>query len=658
VLIGQASALRLIDVRPYAWYQHFLSWERLASERPLATGVLLFQAIVVVVLSWRTRRQIEEALAGLVSLRSLSLILAFAGFSLVVPTESIARVFGELILAGTVAVVSLLTLILAALALPESDVAHARAWVEERITLRQGSQPMRRWDSGLPWAVALWVAAIAAAANYFVLEHLPHIDDSVSNLYHAKYFAAGHLYLPAPPDFESFRMDLTVVRDGKWFGYAFPGWPAVLALGVLVGVPWLVNPLLGGALILLAHAWVRHRYDRGTANLSVLILVASSWLIFTSAEMLGHPLTATLALLALVAFDRATEERGRWLGWSILAGASVGGVLLTRAFDGILVAGAIGLLSLLDGSLLRAWKAIFITAAVTAVVAALIFPYNQAVTGKATYPAHVAWADEHYGPGIDVLGFGPNVGIGTWPNLDPLPGHGPADVVLNWNKNFFMVNVDLFGWATGSLLFVWLVFALRRWHRADRIVLALPATYVIGYSAFYFSGGPDLGARYWYPILVPLAVLTARGIQMTSATLDREARPDAGVRIGVFVVIATLGAAAVMLPWRAMTKHYRYRGVTGEVRELAAAHGFEHALVFMRAAENGRDYQSAFVLNPRTLDDSGTVYAFDAGPENRAVVVSHYADRPVWVIGRVEDPTGNQPFRILAGPLKPGTVPP
>jgi hypothetical protein len=336
---------------------------------------------------------------------------------------------------------------------------------------------MRRWDRALPFAIAAWVAAIAAAANYFVLEHVPHIDDSVSNLFHAKYFAAGHLYLPAPPDFESFRMDLTVVRNGKWFGYAFPGWPAALAVGVLAGVPWLVNPLLGGSMVLLTHAWVRRRYDRGTANITVLILAASSWLIFTSAEMMGHPLTATLVLLGLVAFDRATERDSRWLSWSVVAGAAVGLAVLTRAFDGILLAAALGLITLIEGRLIRAWRPIILAGVVSAAVGALILPYNQAVTGSATYPAHVAWADEHYGPGVDVLGFGPNVGISSWPNLDPLPGHGLADVILNLNKNLFMVNIDLFGWPMGSLIFrvaglwVWAMESRRCGHACASVCL-------------------------------------------------------------------------------------------------------------------------------------------------------------------------------------------
>ncbi|MEZ5867819.1 MAG: hypothetical protein R3D46_04865 [Defluviimonas denitrificans] len=40
---------------------------------------------------------------------------------------------------------------------------------------------------------------------------------------------------------------LIEVKDGRWFSATLPGWPAVLALGALLGLPWIVNPLLAGS---------------------------------------------------------------------------------------------------------------------------------------------------------------------------------------------------------------------------------------------------------------------------------------------------------------------------------------------------------------------------------------------------------------------------
>ena len=656
-IVGQACALQLIDVRPYATFQHYLPWQELwRQERAACLGVAV-QTMVVAVLAWRWRARLADVAGGLMSIRAWVVVLGVAGFSLAVPTVSVSRFVGEVLLAGALALIAAVNLLLGVLAMSDRSISRVVAWADARVTLRPGDAAVRAWDRYVPVAVAVWVMLAAAVTSYVVLERLPHIDDSVSNLFQAKYFAAGRLFNTAPPDPAAFRMDLTVVDGQKWYGYAFPGWPAVLAIGVIAGVPWLVNPTIGALTILIAHAWARQRWDRATANIAVLVLAVSSWLIFMSAELMGHPLTALLTVLVLLAFDRAMARGVGWTGWAAVAGLATGAIMLTRAFDGLLVAAAVPLTVLLARRVKQGWLPTLVTGLSAAAVAALIFPYNQAVTGRPDYPPHEAWADGRYGPGIDVIGFGPGVGILNWPNLDPLPGHGPADVVLNLNKNLFMANVDLFGWAMGSLLFVWIALGIGRWQRRDHPILGLIAVFILGYSAFWFSGGPDLGPRYWYPLVVPLAVVTTRGVHMLAAVLSARGRLTyGGARLGVLVLVASLGAAVTVLPWRAATKHYRYRGIGSEVRTLAASRGFEHALVFLRT-DTRADYQSAFVLNPRTFDEPGTIYALDAGPEARAAVVRRFADRPVWVIGRRAAASGAPMFDVLAGPLPPGTIP-
>jgi hypothetical protein len=335
----------------------------------------------------------------------------------------------------------------------------------------------------------------------------------------------------------------------------------------------------------------------------------------------------------------------------VIAGVAVGAASLTRTFDSILLVLALGGIAVIDGTIFRAWRTIVIAGIAAAAIGSLSFAYNQRVTGRATYPAHEAWADGRYGPGVDVIGFGPNVGIDRWPNLDPLPGHGPADVVLNLNKNLFMTNVDLFGWTMGSLVLVCVAIGIGGWSRRDAPLLILPVVFAAGYSLFWFSGGPDLGARYWYPLLMPLAALTARGIFGVGARVDRRgAMAYAGARIAVVVLAAAIGALVTTLPWRATTKYYRYRGISGEVRELAASAGIEDALVFVRGGDRSA-YQSAFVLNPRALEERGTIYAIDVGPDHRAALLERYGHRPVWVIGRAPaDASGATRWVVLERP--------
>jgi hypothetical protein len=654
-IVGHLCALLLVDVKPYAMYQHYLPWRLIPVERPLAASGILIQLAIVTVMAWRSREWLLLTFAPLLSARLLFVLAVAAGLSLAVPTENVPRVAGEIVLAGLLTLIAVLNLALAVLYLPAGLLVRSVAWIDSRITLRHHSPTVRQWDPYLPAAVAVWVAMLSALASYFVLERLPHIEDGISYLFQAKYFAKGLLYAPAPPDVESFRLDLIIIRDAKWFGYGFPGWPALLAVGAVAGVPWLINPLLGGTLVFLGHVWLRRHFDRAIANIAVLLLAASSWLIFTSAEFMPQPVTAVLVMVALIAFDRAIGNVGRWFVWSSLAGAAIGALFLTRSYDGMLTAVAVSLIAFRNFRSFQAWRALVTAGVVAVVIAAVILPYNHAITGRALYPPHLLWADTHYGPGVDVIGFGPNVGIRNWPNLDPLPGHGPADVVLNLNKNLFMVNIDLFGWPAGSLLFLCVAAAYGRRH--DAILFLIPAVYAIGYSAFWFSGGPDLGARYWYPMLVPLSALTARGVMIVVDRLRATCGSlHAAGRTGAFLLVSLFSAAVIMLPWRAVTKHYRYRGITGEVRRLADTHHFGRAVVFVRGDEGRRDYQAAFNLNTPTLD-AGTIYAFDAGPAHRATVLKHFPDRSVWVIGRDPLAVDGPALRVIAGPIPPGTDP-
>jgi hypothetical protein len=657
-IAGHVCAVQLVDVPRYAAYQHYRPWTWIVTGHSLAVGGVAAQAMVTLAAAWRLRSELSVVLRALLTHRSWMATGALLLASLAVPSGTLAFSVEELSIAGIITMLTVLNLGVGAAMVPGRIVDRAAEWAEARVTLDPNAASAGRWDRALPVAVAIWVTAMAAAMNVVVLERMPHIDDSVSNLFQAKYFAQGRLFLPAPPDTASFQVDQTVVDSGKWYGYAFPGWPAVLAVGVLAGMPWIVNPLLGGITILLGHAFIRRRLDRATANTAVLMLAVSPWLIFMSAEFMPHPLTAVLALIALVAFDRTRGREPRWLLWAVVAGAAIGGLALTRAIEAALVTAAIVISAVIEGGFRRLLPPLLPAMAIAAAFAALMPVYSLAVTGRADYPPHLAWSDGRWGPGVDRLGFGPNIGISAWPNLDPLPGHGPIDVVLNTNKNLFMVNADLFGWATGSLVFVALALGIGRWRRADTLLLALTAAYIAGHSFYWFSGGPDIGARYWYPLLVPLAALTARGAQMAVEQLRKsDACGAPGARVGVVILVACVSAGVVALPWRAATKYYEYRGITSEVRALAEAHRFEHALVFIRSGDRA-DYQSAFSLNPPSLEGTGTVYAWDAGAAARARVVAAFPDRPVWVIERrPPGPEGEGPFVLTAGPLPPGTVP-
>lgn len=638
-LVGQACSLQLVFAPPYGVYQHYFPWkEVLTSGRGLFLLGLVLQTVITVWVGRRLWSRVKPFFSRPLSELRVFLLVTFLIFAGLKFTQDFFQYGFELILTGWITSISVLNFFLVAASIPGDALQEMGSWLK-RVSMHRL----------FPWMVAGGVTGVAAAIAWFVFEAVPHIPDSVSYFFQAKYFSVGRLYLPAPPDVGAFTIE-NVVNDGtKWYAYGFPGWPAILALGVLAGVPWLVNPILGGLTVLLTHRLLRRLYSHSTANMVVVLLGVSPWFLFMSASFMGHPIAVVWSLLVLLAVEKERRD-GRGL-WGIVAGLCLGALLLTRPIDGVLVGGVIGLwvVGVRGARVSPRAVAGLVTAALA--VGSLAFAYNYALTGDALYAPHMRWADETWYPGADRLGFGPEIGNVGWPHIDPLPGHGLVDVIINANSNFYMANIELFGWSFGSLGFAALALLLGGLRRADWLFFALLVSMVAGHSFYWFSGGPDFGARYWYQALVPLVVLTVRGMQAVQQRLiERRASELSASRVTAFVLVASLVAFANVVPWRSLGKYHHYRGMSGNVGRMADAYGFGDSLVFVR--EGGKnDYASAFVFNPPTLDSRGTIYARDTGLVGRAAVAQHFPGRSVWIVAGSSRAAG--PFRLVAGPLPP-----
>jgi hypothetical protein len=281
-------------------------------------------------------------------------------------------------------------------------------------------------------------------------------------------------------------------------------------------------------------------------------------------------------------------------------------------------------------------------------VGGLTLPYNDRVTGDpARFPV-MAYFDKYYGPKTNALGFGPERGVG-WP-IDPFPGHGPMDALVNANLNTYSMNVELFGWSTGSLIMIAVLLFSGSMKRSDFLMLSvILATFGV-YSLYWFSGGPDFGARYWYLAIVPCVVLTVRGFLLIERMVDFGAYgfADRGPRVIAALLCLCILTLVNYFPWRAIDKYYHYRGMRPDVRLLAKEYSFGKSLVLIRG-ERFPDYASAAVYNHVNFHDRVPLYAWDKNPEVQAQVLTAYSDRPVWV---VEGPTiTRNGFKVIDGPL-------
>lgn len=639
-LLGHAALLSLVEAGKDARYQALPFPEELftsAHAAPLA--VLGLQAALVLV---ALGRHLPDAFAVLRRhaphgrwLLVLFVVFASSAHELwkVRPGyyyELMEATFFELVAFGN--------LVLVGRALPTERV---RAFVE-----RLGASPSGRFDPVVVGA-ALWVLIVSFTLAGVSYEFVPHVPDESVYLLHARYFAEGRMSVPVPPVQDAFLIDIGYVRDGRMVSPVPPGWPAVLAVGVALGAPWLVNPVLGAAIVLVLAAFVRRLYGQEEARVCALLFAASPWFVFVSMSLMTHNTSLLAALIAAYAVLRLRQGGG--LGWAALGGAGLGAVSLVRPLEGLVMAVLLGLWSLLQARTAPRWLLIRTTvlAACTAIAGAIVLPYNAHITGDPFYFPIMAYTDDRFAPGSNTLGFGPEKGLG-WVGLDPRHGHDLRDAKLNTGLNVFAINVELLGWACGSILPIALAVFARRIDRRDLWMLA-PILGISGAHVFYwFSGGPDFGARYWYLVIAPCIVLAMRGVLQLARSVD-DRWPGARPKVVAAALFASVSATALFVPWRAVDKYHDYRGANADFARLVEAEGIEGGLVLVHGNHHP-EYGAAADLNPLDIEGSDeTVFAWDRKLDTSLAVLDAFAPEKVWL---VEGPSITEDgYRVVLGPV-------
>lgn len=645
-LAGEVARLQLMQAGPLVGYQHYLQPAELFSRAPVAAAIVLAQAAIALAglrAIWPSVRAWLARHLGAWRLPAVLLAVVLSSAALSASPRAYAV---ELVFAALLHLVALATLVCAAAALAPATRAALGLRLSDAALQQPDESPVRL--DGLAWALALWVAVAGAVLALASYQAHPHVPDEVSYLFQARYFARGVLDMPPPPVPAAFDVDLMMYEPERWYSPVPPGWPAILSLGVRAGVPWIVNPILNGVNVLLAYLVLGDIFGRRTARWSVILLATSPWFVLMGMNLMTH--TSALLFALVAAYAVARMRRSGAFGWGVLGGAAIGAVSLVRPLEGVAVALLLGFWSLGGRSQFRiALPQGIVLALASMAVGGLVLPYNAAVAGSPTTFPLMRYTDVMYGPDVNALGFGANRGIG-WPGLDPFPGHGAIDVVINAALNTYQVNVELLGWSIGSVMAIALLLFMGRLRREDWWMIAAVAVVAGLHSFYWFSGGPDFGARYWYLIIVPCIALAARGVEEVGrAVAGRTDREGLDPRVSVAVLALCVMAVAVFIPWRAIDKYYHYRRMDPGIVRLAEEHDFGRSLVLVRGRRHP-DYASAAIYNPLDFGADAPIYAWDRSDSLRADVLAAYPDRPVWI---VDGPTvSGDGYRVRAGPLE------
>lgn len=508
------------------------------------------------------------------------------------------------------------------------------------------SGPQRRSAQGwlsvstlLALGLCLVACLAAAAVSTFVFDRLPHVEDDVAFLFQARTIAAGSLVAQAPPRPEFFDIPFVLVRDGMWFGKYPPGYPAVLALGVLAGQPWLLNPLLGAACVGLVYLIGRRLYGAGTGLLAAALTVASPFFLLQAGSFLSHVAALFWALLVMWFFVEVQASRSRLA--ALAAGLALGMLFLTRPLTAVGVALPFALWAGFE-VLRRPARLVDYLPLVAAFLPFLggFLAYNALTTGDPLRSAY-----ELYWP-YDRIGFGP--GHGTLPD-----GHTLQQAWVNTRINLDALSSYLYGWPARlslvpAALAVLLALGRLAWQRArgtsggerggasgvrgvpDEAWDFVSAGVFVGLVAVhlaYWTYGHMYGPRYYFEALGALALLSARGVLGLAGVAGwvaaragaRAEGARQGARAATLLVVAALVVHSFLnfVPAE-FGRFVRWYDIDASGLRVVEAAQPRNAVVFVQR-KKWTDYAPFFSQNHPSLQGE-VVYAIDRGAGNEALM--------------------------------------
>ncbi len=380
---------------------------------------------------------------------------------------------------------------------------------------------------------SLVLVTIALLMCLAVFSGNPRNVDGFAQLFQARMFLAGRLWVAPPPPAEvaNFATLHMIVGPARWFSQYPPGQSLALAAGLALGAWWLINPVFVVLLVVGTYRAARWCADETTARLAVVLLLLSPFVAAVSGSEMSHLPAAALAMVAAAA--AAAAGRGSWRA-PIVAGAALGVLAAFRPLDAVAAGAPVALILLMAAPPHRKVAVLAAAVAAGAVFTLPFLWYNAGTTGS--------W---------HLLGYnylwGPNHSLGFHPVPWGIP-LTPWRAVGLTSLDLHQLDTYLFDAPLPILVLTALaLFAARR-----RLV-ARDAVPVAGVAAlsfllfFYWHRDVFYGPRFLFTAVPWLVIVAARGLVLLRRS-GREVAPSvtAGQAVVfVFAVAMLLGLGAI-----------------------------------------------------------------------------------------------------------------
>ena len=447
---------------------------------------------------------------------------------------------------------------------------------------------------------------------YVVLNHIPHVQDSIAQLFQAKIFKMGKLYAPLPPHKEFF--DYTnIINDGKWYSQYPFGHSLLLMIGLFLGVPWLVNPLLGTCSLLLFFLFLKTIYqDRQTPYVSTSLLFLSPFFLFMSSNHMNHSSTMFFILLFLYGYARLLTSQSSLYG--LLAGVSLGFAINIRPLDAICI--SIPFIVFLffryyQKKDMNIKKMVSFSSGIIVMIM-LFLLYNTVTNGN---PFLFGYMKKY-----STLGF-----LGSAQGGFP---HTLKGGIVNTSNNLIGLNQCLFEWPIPSLIFIFILFAIpvkkNRWDYLFLLASLMP----IGGYFFYYYQDLCFGPRFYYCVTPFMILLTARSFLALPLWLEKKYFDRRRMEASLYLLLFLCFFYSFVFSLPSLIKKYSndYWGVTDKIHTTVKEQGITNALIFIDVwyanptdKPNLIPYGSGFQFNSPRLNDD-IIYAMDLREKNRELM--------------------------------------
>jgi len=490
--------------------------------------------------------------------------------------------------------------------------------------------------------------AVTNLISLLVFHHIPHIQDSIDQVFQARVLASGRFFLHPQHDNYFFNY-FQIFNDGaRLFGILPFGHSVLLMLGSLLRLEWMVNPLLGSLAVVVIYFLGKECHDETGGRVAALLGLLSPFMLFMSSEYMNHASCLLFISLFLLFFLRTINSSG--IRNSMLAGLALGMALNIRpltAFAVALPTAIYGIYQLTRrrNDLLRGF--ILMTLPIIAGLLLLLL-YDYLTTGNPLASGYKVYYALEYHTFNWGLGFGTR-GWSSWGEHTVLRG------LIQTGNNLNALNKYLFESPLPGMLPVFLLFVTFPKKSIDYLLLAVLVSLPIAYFFYWFQ---DLcfGPRFLYESLGPILVLSGQGIlrfprfighasglvtgprdSADTGQYDEKTAANAGQAFRVMLFLAFCASLLIGIPHQTAVYADHYWGVNSRVYDRVRENRIRHALVFINpdVPSSGlvlqNYYGSGFLGN--TLDFRGpVVYALDRGPDNY-VLMKEYPGRQYYFAG-------------------------